>query len=91
MNLNGLARSLAQAGLIETEKAQQAMEIAKNEKASFITIAVAKSFIDPLKVAIFASTEFGLPLLDLDAFDTELLAKDIVSNDLVEKHRVLPY
>jgi type IV pilus assembly protein PilB len=90
MNLNGLARSLAQAGLIEAEKAQQAIEIAKNEKASFITIAVAKGFIDPLKVAIFASTEFGLPLLDLAAFDTELLAKDIVSNDLVEKHRVLP-
>lgn len=90
MNLNGLARSLAQAGLIETENAQQAMEIAKNEKASFITVAIAKGYADPLKVAIFASTEFGLPLLDLAAFDTELLAKDIVSSDLVEKHRVLP-
>jgi len=90
MNLNGLARSLAQAGLIEAEKAQQAMEIAKNERASFITVAVVKGFIDPLKVAIFASTEFGLPLLDLAAFDTELIAKDIISNDLIEKHRVLP-
>jgi type IV pilus assembly protein PilB len=90
MNLNGLSRSLAQSGLIEAENAQQAMEIAKNEKASFISIAVLKGFVDPLKVAIFASTEFGLPLLDLTAFDTELLAKDIVSNDLIEKHRVLP-
>lgn len=90
MNLNGLARSLAQAGLIEAEKAQQAMEIAKSEKASFITIAVLNGFIDPLQVAIFASTEFGLPLLDLAAFDTELIAKDIISNDLIEKHRVLP-
>ena len=90
MNLNGLARSLAQAGLIETEKAQHAMEIAKSEKASFITVAVVKGFIDPLQVAIFASAEFGLPLLDLAAFDTELIAKDIISNDLIEKHRVLP-
>jgi len=90
MNLNGLARSLAQAGLIEADKAQQAMEIAKNEKASFITVAVIKGFIDPLQVAIFASTEFGLPLLDLAAFDTELIVKDIISNDLIEKHRVLP-
>ena len=90
MNLNGLARSLAQAGLIEAEKAQQAMEIAKSEKASFITVAVVKGFIDPLQVAIFASTELGLPLLDLAAFDTELIAKDIISNDLIEKHRVLP-
>jgi type IV pilus assembly protein PilB len=90
MNLNGLARSLAQAGLIEAEKAQQAMEIAKNEKASFITVAIAKGYADPLKVATFASTEFGLPVLDLEAFDTELLAKDIVSSELVEKHRILP-
>jgi type IV pilus assembly protein PilB len=90
MNLNGLARSLAQAGLIEAEKAQQAMEIAKNEKASFITVAIAKGYADPLKVATFASTEFGLPVLDLAAFDTELLAKDIVSSELVEKHRILP-
>ncbi len=90
MNLNGLARSLAQAGLIEVDKAQQAMEIAKSEKASFITVAVIKGFIDPLQVAIFASTEFGLPLLDLAAFDTELIVKDIISNDLIEKHRVLP-
>ncbi len=42
MNLNGLARSLAQAGLIKTEHAQQALEIAKSEKSSFITIAVQK-------------------------------------------------
>ena len=90
MNLNGLARSLAQAGLIEAETAQQALEIAKSENASFITIAVSKGFIDPLQVAVFASTEFGLPLMDLAAFDPELFAKDIVSNDLIEKHRVLP-
>jgi type IV pilus assembly protein PilB len=90
MNLNGLARSLNQAGLIETDKAQQALEIAKNEKTSFITIAVQKGFVDALEVAKLASIEFGLPLLDLAAFDTELLAKDVVSNDLVEKHKVLP-
>jgi type IV pilus assembly protein PilB len=90
MNLNGLARSLNQAGLIEADNAQQALEIAKNEKSSFITVAIQKGYADALQVAILASTEFGLPLLDLDAFDTELLAKDIVSNDLIERHKVLP-
>jgi type IV pilus assembly protein PilB len=90
MNLNGLARSLAQSGLIDPEKAQQAMDIAKSEKTSFISIAVKKGFVDALELAKLASTEFGLPLLDLAAFDAELLAKDIVSNDLVEKHKVLP-
>ncbi len=90
MNLNGLARSLHQAGLIEAEHAQQALEIAKREKSSFITVAIQKGYADALQVAVLASTEFGLPLLDLAAFDTELLVKDIVSNALVEKHKVLP-
>jgi type IV pilus assembly protein PilB len=90
MNLNGLARSLHQAGLIEADKAQQALEIAKNEKSSFITVAIQKGYADARQVAILASTEFGLPLLDLAAFDTELLVKDIVSNALIEKHKVLP-
>lgn len=90
MNLNGLARSLTQSGLMEAEKAQQAMEISNKEKASFISIAVKNGFVDALEVAKLASTEFGLPLLDLAAFDNELLAKDIVSNELVEKHKVLP-
>lgn len=90
MNLNGLARSLAQSGLIETEKAQQAMDIAKSEKSTFISIAVQKGFVDALEVAKLASSEFGLPLLDITAFDAELLAKDIVSNELIEKHKVIP-
>lgn len=90
MNLNGLARSLHQAGLIEADKAQQALDIAKSEKSSFITVAIQKGYADAKQVAILASTEFGLPLIDLAAFDTELLVKDIVSNDLIEKHKVLP-
>lgn len=90
MNLNGLARSLAQAGLIETEKAQEIAELSKKEKVPFISLAVQKGLIDSLATAKLASNEFGLPILDLSAFDTELLAKDIVSNDLIEKHKVLP-
>jgi type IV pilus assembly protein PilB len=90
MNLNGLARSLATAGLIDPDKAQQMNDIAKQEKKSFITIVVQKGLINAKDIAILASTEFGLPLLDLSAFDTELLVKDIVSNDLIEKHKVLP-
>lgn len=90
MNLNGLARSLNLAGLIDEENARKALDIAKAEKSTFVAVAVKNGYVDPLQVAILASTEFGLPLLDLAAFDTELLVKDIVSNDLIEKHRVLP-
>lgn len=90
MNLNGLARSLNLAGLIDEEHARKALDIAKAENSTFVAIAVKNGYVDPLQVAILASNEFGLPLLDLAAFDTELLIKDVVSNELIEKHRVLP-
>ncbi|MCA6065508.1 GspE/PulE/PilB domain-containing protein, partial [Thalassolituus marinus] len=41
-------------------------------------------------VALLASEEFGLPVLDLAAFDFELMPRELVANDLIEKHRVLP-
>src|SRR5690554_8106720 len=37
-----------------------------------------------------ASEEFGIPILDLAAFDLDLVLQDVVSNELIEKHRVLP-
>lgn len=90
MNLNGLARSLTQAGLIDADNAKEALDVAKKEHLSFISVAVKKGYVDSLKVAVLASTEFGLPLLDLSVFNPELFVKDIVSNDLIEKHKVLP-
>ena len=90
MNLNGMARSLVQAGLIDPAQAAQIQQDAQKDKIPFLTLAVQKGQVKGKEAAILASDEFGLPLLDLAAFDQELLARDIVSNDLIEKHRVLP-
>lgn len=90
MNLNGLSRSLSQAGLITPENAKIALDSAIKDHVSFIAVAVKKGYADPTKVAAFVSLEFGLPLLDLTALDTDLLIKDVVSNELIEKHKILP-
>ena len=65
MNLNGLSRSLTQAGLITPENAKLALDTAIKEHISFIAVAVKKGYADPAKVASLVSVEFGLPLLDL--------------------------
>src|SRR5690554_8134455 len=41
-------------------------------------------------LALMASEEFGIPILDLAAFDLDLVLQDVVSSELIEKHRVLP-
>src|SRR6478736_297461 len=41
-------------------------------------------------IAVAASTEFGVPLFDLDAVNLDLDAIRLVSDKLLAKHRVLP-
>ena len=42
------------------------------------------------EIAIFSSETFGYPLLDLDAFNTDLIPKDAIDRKLVAAHRVVP-
>ena len=42
------------------------------------------------KIAVAASSEFGVPLLDLDALDLDMEAVKSVDQRLLAKHRVLP-
>ena len=45
---------------------------------------------DAREIAVAASQEFGVPLLDLDAIEPDLDTVRIVSEKLLRKHRVLP-
>ena len=51
---------------------------------------VANGLADPREIAIAASQEFGVPLLDLDAIQPDLDTVKLVSDKLLAKHRVLP-
>src|SRR5690606_3224533 len=41
-------------------------------------------------IAVAASQAFGLPLLDLDVFDTRFLPQGVVDPRLLRRHQVLP-
>lgn len=88
--LTGLPRRIVEQNLVTSQQAQEIIEKAKKDKSSFVSTAVASGHIKSRVIAILASEEFGLPVLDLSAFDFELIPKDLVSKDLIEKHRVLP-
>jgi len=45
---------------------------------------------DSRAIAVAASHEFGVPLLDLDAIDIDLEVMRSVDQKLLQKHRVLP-
>jgi type IV pilus assembly protein PilB len=90
VQLTGLARRLVENGLISRDQAEDILVKAEEEKRGFTSVAVSSGLIDSESVARLASEEFGLPLLDLAAFDLDLLPENIASQSLIEKHRILP-
>ena len=89
-SLAGLPRRLVQDGIISEEQLQEATEAAKKERVPLIAYLVAEELADARAVAVAASHEFGVPLLDLEAVDIDLDVIRAVDQKLITKHRVLP-
>lgn len=89
-SLSGLPRRLVEEGIINAQQAAEIVSKAKEDKTHFVAAAVASGKVKSRAIAILASEEFGLPLLDLTAFDTEQTPEDLINKELIEKHRILP-
>ena len=89
-NLAGLPRRLVQDGLITEERLIEAVGDAKKQKSPLVAFLVNEDLADARAIAVAASQEFGVPLLDLDAVDIDLDVIRAVDQQLVNKHRVLP-
>jgi type IV pilus assembly protein PilB len=89
-NLAGLPRRLVQDGIVSEEQLQEASEAAKKERLSLIAYLVSEDLVNARAVAVAASHEFGVPLLDLDAVEIDLDVVRAVDQKLITKHRVLP-
>ena len=90
MVLQGLPQRLIQDGLVDESTMVQAMTAAKEADSNLVSHLVAKGIADAKEIAIAASQEFGVPLLDLDAVQLDLDVVKLVSDKLLAKHRVLP-
>jgi type IV pilus assembly protein PilB len=88
--LQGLPQRLIQDGLIDEKAMLEAVTAANQEKVNIVSYLVAKGIAEAREIAIAASQEFGVPLLDLDSFQPDLDIIKLVSDKLLQKHRVLP-
>ena len=62
----------------------------KKEKLPLVAYLVNEELADARAIAVAASHEFGVPLLDLDAIDIDIDVIRAVDQKLINKHRVLP-
>src|SRR3984893_8675932 len=88
--LGGLAQRVVQDGLLDEPSMQDAIAKAREKRLNLVTHLVAAILATPRDIAISASNEFGVPLLDLDAVAIDQDAIRAVSDKLMQKHRVLP-
>ena len=89
-NYAGLPRRMVQDGIISEDQLLEAVEAAKKDKVPLIAYLVSKELADARAIAVAASHEFGVPLLDLDAVDIDIDVIRAVDQKLIGKYRVLP-
>jgi len=88
--LGGLARKLVSDGLLDGEKASEAFQDAIGKKIPFVKYLVDNDLQSSKVIAHAASTEFGVPLLDIEALDIDPDVLKLVSEELIQKHHALP-
>ena len=88
--LGGLAGRLIMDGLITADQAMEAQKEATAARIPFVQHLVEAKGIDSAKIAAAASSEFGVPLMDLRSFDSAQFPEDLVDIKLIQKHHALP-
>jgi type IV pilus assembly protein PilB len=88
--LTGLPRRLVQDGIVSEQVVLDASEAARKARTPLVAYLVANDMADSRAIAVAASHEFGVPLLDLDAIEIDMECLRSVDQKLLSKHRVLP-
>ncbi len=87
---NGLLVSLIRAGIIQDHQSSQLQDKARNEKKTLVTYLIDNDIISSSQLAELCEQEYGIPLLDLDAFELTEIPQKYLNTKLIEKHHALP-
>jgi type IV pilus assembly protein PilB len=88
--LAGLSRRLVQDGIIAEAAVVEASKAARKMKIGLVPYLVTEKSADPRLIAIAASHEFGVPLMDIEVLELDLDAVKAVNQKLISKHQTLP-
>jgi len=89
-NISGLALALAQHGVMSEYEAEAMQSQAQTAGVAFVEQMLAGKRMSPQQLAVFAARAFGVPLMDLSAFDLDSINKEFVDAKMAQSRRVLP-
>ncbi len=90
IKLSGIARQYVECNLLNEQQALDINSESNKEQRSFIMQSLLSGACKSKDVALLVSAEFGLPFLDLSAMDPEHFVANLISSELLEKHKILP-
>src|SRR2546423_5294866 len=88
-SLSGVARVLVHAGRLNAKTAEDLAKGARDKKTSVVASVVAAGAITPSDLAHTLSNALALPLLDLNAVDTQKLPRNIIEGKLAAQYQVV--
>jgi type IV pilus assembly protein PilB len=87
--MSGLARALLQAGRLSAPQADALQKKSQAEKQPFIDVLLASNAINARDLAMFCAETFAYPMMDLAAFNLEVLPQKIIDPKLMFSQRVV--
>ncbi len=87
--ISGLGRALVQNGKLRLEQADSIAKSASATGASFLDQLLASKVMTPRELALEAAQIFGLPLIDLSAYDPALMQVEAIDKKLIQSLRVI--
>jgi type IV pilus assembly protein PilB len=88
--LSGLGRALVQKGVLKQTDAEQLQNQANTAAITFAEQIIASKKMTALALAEFAANSFGLPMLDISAFDLSQVSPEWIDLKLITSRRAVP-
>ncbi len=82
VNLIGLARQVVEAGLLDENKAQEAVQQAKRNQTLLVTWLVQNKLVKSRALMELAADQFGVAYFDLSAMNSEVFPQDLVTEKI---------
>jgi len=87
--LSGVARVLVHAGKLNAKAAEDLVKGAKDKKSSFVASVIAAGAVSPADLSHTLANALALPLLDLNAVDSQKLPRSIIDSKLAAQYQVV--
>jgi len=88
--LSGMARRLVSEGVLPEADVRKAMIDSAQQKATLTAWLLDHNLVDSARLVRIASDEFGMPMMDVNALVSANMPISLISEALINKHRVLP-